>query len=63
MFLPVGGSVVVDVVVWQLLLLHVCVSVSDSVPSSLIDSKNVTFVLHNEPPASGDGLSQSLALD
>ena len=61
--LPLGGSVVVYVVVWQSLLLHVCVSVSDSVPCSVIDSKNVTFVLHNEPPASGNGLSQSLALD
>ena len=53
----------VDVVVWQLLLLHVCVSVSDSVPSSVIDSKNMTVVLHNEPPASGNGLLQNLVLD
>ena len=61
--MPLGGSVVVEVVVWQLLLLHVCVSVSDSVPSSVIDSKNMTVVLHNEPPESGNGLLQSLALD
>ena len=61
--LPLGGSVVVVVVVWQLLLLQFRVSVSDSVPTSVIDNENTAFVLHNEPPSSGNGLSQSLALN
>ena len=61
--LPLDGSVVEVVVVWQSLLLQFRVSVSDSVPTSVIDNENTAFVLHNEPPALGNGLSQSLTLN
>ena len=61
-----GGSffiLPVSVVVGQSLLLHVSVPDSLSVPSSVIDNENSSFEGHNDPPASGNGLSHNLTLE
>ena len=51
------------VVVGQLLSLQVSENVCLSLPSSVIDNENVSFEGHNDPPALGNGLSHSLALN
>ena len=53
---------IVVVVVGQLWLLQVWVSVSASVPFSVLESKNRSFVAHIDPPISGSGLSHILIL-
>ena len=54
---------IVVVVVGQLWLLQVWVSVSVRIPFSVMDKKNRSFVVHIDPPISGNGLSHLLFLD